>query len=167
MSPKTINCALLTAWLLMVSVSGCVSWGNSDLQDDAMLDKIIVGRTTKADVVRLLGEPSTRRSRNMGPHVYEWWAYEYATSLVNPLEYLLLIGFFTNGIGTPDTRYDLHLFFDPDGTVRTVTRHNISYDLGAIRASRIKADTRTMTLSAPSRHEGVIRYRDTKEFQSR
>jgi len=155
------------ALLLTTGASGCVSWGNDKLEDQANFERIVAGKTTKAEVESLLGAPMNRRSTSMGPHVYEWWGYSYSTSVVNPLEYLLLIGLFVNGIGTPDTRRDLFVFFDPDGTVRSLTQQTVSYELHAIRANKLTSETATVGLSAPYRHEGVIRYHDKHEFQSR
>jgi outer membrane protein assembly factor BamE (lipoprotein component of BamABCDE complex) len=157
----------LIVLMLTSSLSGCISWGNDKLEDQANLERIVAGKTTKAEIENVLGPPMNRRSTSMGPHVYEWWAYSYSTSVVNPLEYLLLIGLFVNGIGTPDTRRDLQVFFDPDGTVRSLTQQTVSYELRAIRPNKITAETTTVGLSAPYRHEGVIRYHDKQEFQSR
>jgi hypothetical protein len=163
---RTLALALM-ALLLITSAWGCVSWGNDKLEDQANFERIVAGKTTKAEVENFLGPPSTRRSTSMGPHVYEWWGYSYSTSVVNPLEYLLLIGFLVNGIGTPDTRRDLFVFFDPDGTVRSLTQQTVSYELHAIRPNKLTAETTTAALLAPYRHEGGIRYHDKHEFQSR
>jgi outer membrane protein assembly factor BamE (lipoprotein component of BamABCDE complex) len=143
---------------------GCIALGNEKVLDQETLDKIQVGSTTKGEVETLLGPPSERRSTPLGPHTYEWWAYSYSHSFVNPLDYLLLIGLFINGIGTPDTRKDVQVFFNPDGTVRSLKEQTVSYELRAIRPSKLVSDTRTAALLAPYRHEYVIRYRDKHEF---
>ena len=123
-----LSCAL--------ALAGCISLGNDHLLNDSTMTQIKPGETTKAQVSSLLGEPDYRRQTTMAGHTYEWWAYDAERSVVNPLEYLLLVGFFFNGIGTPDDRWDLHLFIDPDGVVTHVHRQKTGYDTGSIISSQ-------------------------------
>jgi outer membrane protein assembly factor BamE (lipoprotein component of BamABCDE complex) len=135
---------------LTLLLSGCLSFGNSTLRDDTAVARIKVGLTTKEEVRAILGPPSEHRSTPLGSHVYEWWSYTYSMSVINPLEYLLLVGLFINGIGLPDTRRDFQVFFDPDGKVRTVTDQVSSYDLGVVREHRVASTVRThMMVLAP------------------
>jgi hypothetical protein len=162
----TGSSTLLTA-LVAVLLSGCVSFGNAALRDDTALEQIEVGRATKTDVQNLFGEPSERRSIPLGPSTYEWWGYSYSRSVINPLEYLFLVGFFVNGIGTPDTRRDLQIFFDPDGTVRSVRDQKTDYDLGILREDRVRSNIKTVTVLAPLRRDRVFRYEDRPHLTNR
>jgi hypothetical protein len=80
-------------------LAGCVSIGSSELANNMTIEQIRVGETTKQQVASLLGEPTSQRSIEMGGWAREWWAYTYGSSVINPLEYLLLYGFFFKGIG--------------------------------------------------------------------
>lgn len=113
-------------WLL----TGCAWTGNSDLARDQTMEQIRVGETTMQQVSGLLGEPESRRTIEMGGWTREWWSYSYATAAINPLDYLLLYGFWVNGIGLYDTRYDVGVFFDQRGIVSTVSRLTTDYDMG-------------------------------------
>jgi len=125
-------------------LAGCVSVGNSSLLDEVMIGRIEVGQTTRAQVLALLGEPTERRSVTLRGSTAEWWAYSYATSVVNPLEYLLLVGLFINGIGLPDTQRELHVFMNADGIVTSIARQMTTYDLGGL-FTPIKVSSQTMT----------------------
>jgi len=81
--------AVFTGMLL----AGCVSVGNERLLDETTVAQIKAGETTKAQVTVLLGEPTYQRSTQVSGYTYEWWSYKVATSTINPLEYLLLVGF--------------------------------------------------------------------------
>jgi outer membrane protein assembly factor BamE (lipoprotein component of BamABCDE complex) len=111
-------------------LAGCLSWGNAKLDDESVLAEIKTGQTTKQEVASLLGEPMEKRTPPAGGRGPEWWSYSYSQSTVNPLEYLLLYGFWVNGVGTPDTRHTLDVFFAPDGTVITLSHMVTNYDLG-------------------------------------
>jgi hypothetical protein len=154
----TIGC--LTASLVVaLLLTGCVSLGNGKLRDDTVVAQIKVGMTTKNEVQAALGDPIERRSTPLGPVTYEWWGYSYSTSVINPLEYLFLIGLFVNGIGTPDTRRDVQVFFDPDGTVRSVRDQTTRYDLGVLRADRVVSSIKTETALSAQRTR-AIRYEE-------
>jgi outer membrane protein assembly factor BamE (lipoprotein component of BamABCDE complex) len=154
---RTLTVSLLLGLVVMLLSSGCVSFGNATLRDDTALEQIEVGTATKKDVQNVFGDPSERRSIQLGTSTYEWWGYSYSRSVINPLEYLLLVGFFVNGIGTPDTRRDLQVFFDPDGTVRSVRDQKTDYDLGILREDRVSSTIRTVTFLRRGR---VFRYED-------
>jgi outer membrane protein assembly factor BamE (lipoprotein component of BamABCDE complex) len=115
-------------WLLL---AGCVSLGNEKIADEATVGRVKVGETTREQVLAMLGEPDERRRAELADYSQEWWAYQYEASQFNPLEYLLIVGLFYNGIGTPDSRTELHVFFDQNGVVRSLVRQATVYDMGA------------------------------------
>jgi outer membrane protein assembly factor BamE (lipoprotein component of BamABCDE complex) len=152
--------ALAAIAFVALLLPGCLSLGNSKLRDDAAVAQIKVGETRKDEVHAVLGAPTERRSIALGSHTYEWWAYSYSSSVINPLDYFLLVGLFVNGIGLPDTRRDFQVFFDPDGTVRSVMDQTTSYDLGVIRENHVASDVKTETVLTPLRRESAIRYEE-------
>jgi outer membrane protein assembly factor BamE (lipoprotein component of BamABCDE complex) len=111
-------------------LTGCVSLGNDHLFDDATVSKITAGETTKQQVEALLGEPSQRRISQASGSPHEWWAYSAERSTINPLEYVLLVGFLINGLGAPDERRDLLVAFNPDGIVTSLHQQTTAYDMG-------------------------------------
>jgi outer membrane protein assembly factor BamE (lipoprotein component of BamABCDE complex) len=116
--------------VLVVLLAGCVSTGNSNLADDRTMEQIQVGKTTKQQVTSLLGDPASQRSIEMGGWTREWWGYSYASATINPLDYLLLYGFFYNGLGLYDTQYDLGVYFDHRGIVSSLSTLKTDYDMG-------------------------------------
>ena len=153
-------------WLI-----GCVSMGNNSLRNDSALQQIVVGKSVRSDVHQILGEPRERRSIPLGPVTdkvsYEWWGYSYSRSVINPLDYLLLVGFFVNGIGLPDMQRDVQIFFEPDGTVRSVRDQTTHYDLGVIRENRVASSIKTETLLTPLRRDRAIRYEERVDLATR
>jgi len=146
--------------LCTLALTGCISLGNDHLLNDSTMTQIKPGETTKAQIVSLIGDPDYRRQITMSGHAYEWWAYDAERSIVNPLEYVLVVGFFFYGIGTPDDRWDLHLFFDPDGVVTHVHQQTTSYDTGGSFTSRnitSKVGTSVRQLRQPA---GPTSYQD-------
>ena len=159
--PRFLTFANVVAGLLL---AGCVAVGNSSLADQATLAQIKVGQTTRQQVLALLGEPEqARRTAHAGSAV-EWWAYEHAASTINPLEYLFLYGFWANGLGLFDTRHDLHVFFDADGIVRSLSLQTTSYDMGSpLRALHVTS-TAAHTLAYGGRADKPAAFTDRMEF---
>lgn len=153
----------LTLTLLGLLFAGCVSIGNQALLDEATIAQIKPGQTTMEQVTALLGEPNERRTIQLSGYTYEWWAYRHAASVINPLEYLLLVGFFFNGIGLPDTERDLGVFFNPDGIVRSLAQQTTSYDMGT-PVDRMNVTSMTATTVSFAGPPGEpIRYEDKME----
>jgi hypothetical protein len=151
-----------SCFLLLV---GCVSIGNPGLTDDATIARITVGETTKQQVGMLLGQPADQGAIQIADATREWWSYSYASTTINPLEYILLYGFWTNGIGLYDIRYDLRLSFDDKGIVSGLSLLSTSYDMGgpmsAMRVTGI-ADN-TIGVAGPSGR--TVRFVDKVEYR--
>ena len=153
---------VLTGMLL----AGCVSAGNELLLNEATVGQIKAGETTKAQVTALLGEPTYQRSTLVSGYTYEWWSYSLATSTINPLEYILLVGFFFNGIGLPDERRDLHLSISPDGIVTGLYQQVTAYDMGGL-FSPLSVTSRTKTsVGLPNQRTGPTQYEGKMQVQS-
>lgn len=159
---RSIGIVLALAGLVL---AGCVSAGHPGLADPATLAQIRVGETTRRQVVALLGEPVASRVTEHAGATREWWLYTYETAAINPLDYLLLHGFLTNGLGLFDVRHDLQMFFDPDGTVRSVAIQTTSYDMGGPFQSLEVSGTATVTMTYGGRLGAPIRFTDRAEFR--
>lgn len=116
-----------TAWLSALLLSGCVSFGNERIVDRTIIEQIHVGQTQQTQVLALLGEPDDRRSLRVSGYEREWWQYRYRASVVNPLAYVMLTGFFVSGIGMPDRDTVFGIFFDSDGIVRSAVHLATDY----------------------------------------
>jgi hypothetical protein len=159
---RSIVFANILAGLLL---AGCVSVGNSNLADQATLAQIKVGQTTRQQVLALLGEPSEYRRTEYAGSAREWWAYGHASSTINPLEYLFVYGFWTNGLGLYDTRRDLHVFFDANGIVRNLSLQTTSYDMGSpLRALHVSS-TATHTMVFGGRTDKPVSFTDRMEYR--
>ncbi len=151
--------------LACLLLAGCVSVGNSNLADHATLAQIKVGQTTKQQMATLLGEPSEYRRTEHAGSVREWWAYKHASSTINPLEYLFVYGFWTNGLGLFDTRHDLHVFFDANGIVRSLSLQTTSYDMGSpLRALHVTS-TAAHTMVFGGRTDKPVSFTDKMEYR--
>ncbi len=146
-------------------LAGCVSIGNSELASDATMAQIKVGETTKQQVTSLLGEPTSQRSIEMGGWTREYWSYSYASSTINPLEYLFLYGLFFNGIGLHDTRYDLSLFFDHRGIVSSLSKLTTVYDMGGPFSPLQVTSFAGNTVSFPGAPKGPIQFEDRMKYR--
>ncbi len=159
----------LSLCLCGLLLTGCISYGNPNLADESVVGQIKAGETTKEQVAALLGEPLHRRSSTtIGDRpgdAREWWSYSYSSSVVNPLKYVLLYGLFINGIGTPDTRRELNIFYSPEGVVATVSHVTTDYDLsGPYLSSQVTSTTKIDILPSgfgdPVRFEDQVGYKD-------
>ena len=158
----------LRAFVIVVAgllLAGCVSVGNSSLAEQATLGQIKVGQTTRQQVLALLGEPVQARRTEHAGLAREWWAYERASSVINPFEYLLLYGFWTNGVGLFDTRQDLHVFFDANGIVRSFTLQTTSYDMGSPLSAMHVTSTAAHTMLVGGRTDRPIGFTDKMEYR--
>jgi hypothetical protein len=159
---RPMDVASALVGLLLV---GCVSVGNSSLADQATLAQIKVGQTTRQQVLALLGEPSSYRRTEHAGSALEWWAYEHASAIINPLEYLFLYGFWTNGLGLFDTRHDLHLFFDAAGIVRSLSLQATTYDMGSPLQTLHVTSTAAHTVAYGGRTDKPVGFADRMEFR--
>lgn len=155
----------LSSVLAGLLLAGCVSVGTSKLADQATLAQIKVGQTTKAQVEALLGDPLDYRRTEYAGSTREWWAYELASSTINPFEYLFIYGFWTNGVGLFDTRHDLHVFFDANGVVRSFSLQTTSYDMGSPLSALDVTSTAARTMVYGGRTDKPVTFTDKMEYR--
>jgi len=156
---KRVHLLGFACWLL----AGCAWTGNSDLARNETMEQIRVGETTMKQVASLLGDPESRRTIEMGGWTREWWSYSYATAVINPLDYLLLYGFWFNGIGLYDTRYDVGVFFDQRGIVSTVSRLTTEYDMGRPFTSKQVSSVAHKTIGFSEATKRSVQFEDRME----
>lgn len=101
-----------TTILFPLLVAGCYSAGQKRIADDSVIQKIQPGKTTKAEVLQLLGRPV---SMIMMPDGSEQWLYQYIGSTVRAASFIPVVGLFAGGADTEV--HNLQLFIRQDGVV--------------------------------------------------
>ncbi len=154
----------VTVTVLMSSAFGCaVSSGTAKLDSSDLPTQLKPGESTKDQVIALLGEPWKRRVVESKGYPHEWWEYEFKASTINPLDYLLLVGFFRNGIGAYDRETVLTIAFDTDGKIASLLYQQSSYDNGGMTSPTV-VKSRAVTDIVPSRlAPRAVHYEDSLE----
>lgn len=112
---------LLAVALLLVS-SACVSTGTKAIKDAEVVSKIEVGKSTRSDVVALLGYPIAATYKEKGAREVTWHYY-YATAYPNATAFVPGLKAVTPGLS--ETTRMLSVTFNPDGTVKNLEREQI------------------------------------------
>ena len=69
---------------------GCAThYGNKKIVDQATIDQIVVGQTTKADVLELLGKPAQVEYTDSG---IEQWHYVYSRADIRATNFIPVVG---------------------------------------------------------------------------
>ena len=131
---KRITTLLGAAFIISIlSLGGCVSVTGSESVKDATQEnikqRIIVGKSTKADVKRELGEPMTQDWDDGKEH----WHYSYSTGHGSAASYLPIVGLFAQHVEVHSRGVDV--YFRKNGIVSDVqvtqTNANIHNGLGS------------------------------------
>lgn len=112
---------LLTLALLLVC-SACVSAGTRAIKDAGVVSKIEAGKSTRSDVVALLGYPlaATHKDQGLGEVT---WHYNYATVYPNATAFVPVVKAFTRNLN--ETTRVLSVTFNRDGTVKSLEQEQI------------------------------------------
>lgn len=104
---------LIVAALVLV---GCASTGNQKLgkmQTHELNQTIVEGKTTKAQIKQVLGDPSVVDIDNFGN---EKWTYTHSKSQVKPENFIPVFSLFVSG--TNDKSKSLVILFDKNNVVK-------------------------------------------------
>ncbi len=117
----TARLKLLAVALLLIT-SACVSAGTKAIKDTGVVSKIEVGKSTRSDVVALLGYPleATHKDKGIGEVT---WHYNYATAYPNATAFVPVVKAFTRGLN--ETTRVLSVTFNRDGTVKSLEQEQI------------------------------------------
>ncbi|MHB9075073.1 MAG: outer membrane protein assembly factor BamE domain-containing protein [Desulfobaccales bacterium] len=119
----------MTVWLkllmvaLLLVVSACVSAGTRAIKDTGVVSKIEVGKSTRSDVVALLGYPIAATHKDLGLKEVTWH-YSYATAYPNATAFIPGVKAFTRNLN--ETTRVLSVSFDRDGTVKSLEQEQLS-----------------------------------------
>lgn len=100
--------------LLVVCLVGCATSGRKI--DQAAADKIEKGKTTKEQVVALIGSPESISRSSNGDTTY---IYNYIRATAKPINFVPIVGAFAQGA---DVQHQMYMVtFDPKGIVKSYT----------------------------------------------
>jgi outer membrane protein assembly factor BamE (lipoprotein component of BamABCDE complex) len=100
---------------LVTMVAGCFSMGNKQIMDSSRTSQIQEGKTTKSEVMGLLGEPNHTQPM---PNGEEMWTYTYHKSTTRPTTFIPVVGLFAGGADMKSKT--LSLTFDGDGVLKSI-----------------------------------------------
>ena len=106
-----------TGVLFLLMAAGCASAGQKRITDDKLIAQIVKGKSTKADLEKLLGKPTQVDFTDSG---LEKWVYMYVTYQMRGTTFIPIVGMFAGG---SDTQMDsLTVLFDKNGVVENFGR---------------------------------------------
>ena len=115
--------------IAILSLAGCASSGNANVKNQALIDQIQMGKSTKDDVRRLLGEPnsvsrsSTQVANPADPKrmltLVEWWSYIHASSQTDAASFIPFVGGLVGSSTHESTQFTAG--FDQKGIVQHIT----------------------------------------------
>ncbi len=102
--------------------------GNKQITDSSTVSKIEEGKSTKADVKALVGEPTKVNYKDNGNT--EVWEYVYKHGQLRPATFIPVVGLFAGG--TDVSGNTLTILFDDKGVVKKVGSGKISGGAGSV-----------------------------------
>jgi outer membrane protein assembly factor BamE (lipoprotein component of BamABCDE complex) len=96
-------------------LAGCATTGNVQISDPATVAKIEPGKTTKAEVRTLVGEPT---KVNFDMNKNEVWEYVYTKATAKPATFIPVLNLFAGGADMSGNT--LTILFDKNGVVEKV-----------------------------------------------
>ncbi len=94
---------------------GCATVGNVQISDPGTVSKIEEGKSSKADVRALVGEPT---KVNFDTNKNEIWEYIYTKATAKPASFIPVVGIFAGGADMSGNT--LTILFDKNGVVERV-----------------------------------------------
>lgn len=107
---------LLGSFLITIGLAACASNGNESLRDESessVQNKMVEGRTTKAEVRAMYGDPLKTTSHDGG---MESWTYEFKDLSADGTSYVPFANWFT--ATSSGTKKELVVLFDAQDIVK-------------------------------------------------
>ena len=120
--------------LISLLLTSCATSGNPAVLDQEIVGQIKIGQSTKEDVQRLFGKPTTTSVSQFNNFQSEVWAYGYAKHETNPLIYVPIIGLFAlaaGGYGELESG-SVAVSFDKEGIVQSVSKYRSDINMGGL-----------------------------------
>lgn len=110
---KVLTAAMV---VLLLGAAGCFSSGNRQLDDQAAVDKVQIGKT-RDEVRAAVGEPNSVTTMSSGEEV---WIYVSMKSQATAATYIPVVGLFAGG--SDGQSRTLHIMFSKEGVVKDVSK---------------------------------------------
>jgi len=114
------NLALASlSFSVLFLLGGCASSGNLSIADESqqtVSTKIVQGKTTKAEISQIFGDPIKTSFTDSGNEI---WEYDYNKTHAKAQNYIPLVSAFTHG--STGQKKTLTIFFDKNGIVKNYT----------------------------------------------
>ena len=105
-------------------VMGCATSGNPSVQNDVRTKQVIAGKTTKAEVTKLLGAPNMTYEADENGKPVEIWSYAFSSIESNPALYIPIVGLLalTSDEAITSHTKGFSVSFNKQGTVQRLAR---------------------------------------------
>jgi outer membrane protein assembly factor BamE (lipoprotein component of BamABCDE complex) len=101
--------------------SACATVGNEQISEPEITNQIQIGKSTKADVKALVGEPTKVNFQENGNEI---WEYVFKKGQVKPATFIPLVRIFAGGANVEGNT--LTIMFNKDGVVEKYGTGKIS-----------------------------------------
>jgi outer membrane protein assembly factor BamE (lipoprotein component of BamABCDE complex) len=118
---------LIVLLTLCLTLLGCMSIGNKEIMDTSKTSQIQEGKTTKAEIISLLGEPNHTTSM---PNSEEMLMYTYTQSATRPTTFIPVIGLFAGGVDMKGKT--LSFRFDKNGILQKTDKGQMKGGGGSV-----------------------------------
>lgn len=98
--------------VILVFMAGCATVGNQQISSYSITSQIQIGKSTKAEVRSLVGEPTKVNFQENGKEI---WEYVYKKAQVKPATFIPYVGLFAGGMTTQGNT--LTIMFNDQGIV--------------------------------------------------
>lgn len=105
--------------VLILNLVGCISYGNESLRKESeasVSQKLVEGKTTKADVKQMFGSPISTSFTDSGSEIWNYEMSKMSPDLVNFVPFVGLFGSSSSG-----TKKLLVILYDDNGVVKKFT----------------------------------------------
>lgn len=121
---------ILTATIAAALISGCASVGNETLRKESeatVTQKLVEGKTTKAEVRALFGSPVKTSFTDGG---LEMWNYEFTNVSADAISYVPIVNLF--GGSASGKKKELVILFDQSSVVKrySMSESNVTQKTG-------------------------------------
>lgn len=114
-----------------LSLAGCASSGNPKVADFNAATQVEYGKTTKAEIKAMLGEPNGKK---YGANGKEIWVYSYAQVQAKPATFIPVVGLFVGG--ADGSAKKLIFAFDENGVLQKEGSGEAQIEMESRRGSR-------------------------------
>lgn len=120
----------LSSLVLVILLTGCASAGNETLRKESettVTQKIIEGKTTKADIRGMFGSPVKTSFTDGG---LEIWNFEFTNVSADAISYVPIVNLF--GASASGKKKELVVLFDQNATVKrySMSESNVTQKTG-------------------------------------